>query len=88
MVKNVKNTARDRVVSLIRHAALELSTLANEVEQLEELDKAAKSLNKFPAILDLIKKACWELQNNAVDKVLDLLSKATDESAQAMLDAE
>lgn len=85
--KNQKNTARNEVVSLIRHAALELSNLAVEVEQLGEFEKAGKTLNKFPTMVDLIRKATWELQNGRLDKVSSLLSEATDETAQAMLDA-
>jgi len=85
--KNQKNTARNEVVSLIRHAALELSNLAVEVEQLGEFEKAGKALNKFPTMVDLIRKATWELQNGRLDKVSSLIAEATDETAQAMLDA-
>ncbi len=85
MPKMIKNNPRIEMVSLVRHAALELSNLANTIEQLGELDKAATSLRKFPNIIDIMRKATWELQNGNLDKVSDLISQINDEIANEIM---
>ncbi|QLE54830.1 hypothetical protein [Nostoc sp. TCL26-01] len=78
---------RTQVVSLIRHASLELSNLANEVEQLGDIGKLEKSLQSSPNLIEIFRKATWELQNSRLDKVSDLLSEAKDEVANEQLAA-
>ncbi|MBH8553401.1 hypothetical protein I8751_13655 [Nostocaceae cyanobacterium CENA357] len=76
---------RTQIVSLIRHASLELSTLANEVEQLGDMAKLEKALKNSPQMIELFRKATWELQNGRLDKVSDLLSESQDEVANEQL---
>jgi hypothetical protein len=76
---------RNQLVSLIRHASLELSNLANDIEQLGDIEKLEKALKNSPQLLDLFKKAAWELQNGKLDKVSELLDAAQTEVGNEQL---
>ncbi|MBD2210196.1 hypothetical protein H6G27_09930 [Nostoc linckia FACHB-104] len=84
-MKSEKNSARNTVVAAIRHASLELSNLAVEIEGLADLKVAEKKLLHFPKLLLLIRQGAWELQNARLDKAFELIQQANDEMASEAL---
>lgn len=88
-MKSEKINARNTVVSTIRQAALELSNLATELEEIGQLDTLEKKLIKYPKILNIIRKGTWELQNARLDKAFSLIIEANEEiAADKLVDAD